>query len=143
MPGQAQQPLDQELIAAVLGGDRDGFGKLVERHQGRLVNYLFRLLRNLDEAHDVAQEVFLKVYQALDRYDPSFKFSTWMFRIAKNTAIDKVRKRRVKLVSMYRPEDEEGGERDWEFASPEPSPYRAARHRERGDAIQDAIDGLP
>lgn len=143
MPGQEQQPLDQELIAAVLGGNRDDFGKLVQRHRGRLVNYLYRMLRDLDDAHDVAQEVFLKVYQALDRYDPSYKFSTWMFRIAKNTAIDRVRKRRIKLVSMHRPEDEEGGERDWEFASAEASPYREARNRERGDAIQEAIDGLP
>ena len=61
---------DRKLITAVLKGDEDSFSELVGRYQGRLVNYLFRLLRNVDEAHDLAQEVFLKIYQALDRYDP-------------------------------------------------------------------------
>src|SRR4029077_9325959 len=74
-------PTDEELVAAVLGGDRERFGELIGRYQGRLVNYLFRLLRNADDAHDMAQEVFVKVYQVLDRYDPQYKFSTWLFRV--------------------------------------------------------------
>lgn len=134
---------DEDLVAAVLAGDRDRFGDLVERYQGRLVNYLFRLLRNLDEAHELAQEVFLKVYQALDRYDPRYRFSTWLFRVAQNAAIDQIRRRRLKLVPIHRQEegDEEG--RDWDLPGPERGPYRHLRNRERGEAIQRAIDGLP
>ena len=134
---------DRELIAAVLKGDQDSFSELVGRYQGRLVNYLFRLLRDLDEAHDLAQEVFLKIYQALDRYDPQYKFSTWLFRVARNAAIDRIRKRRLQLVSMDR--QGSGGEDlgTWEFASPDPSPYGDLRNRERGEAIQVAVDGLP
>lgn len=134
---------DEDLVAAVLAGDRERFGDLVERYQGRLVNYLFRLLRNLDEAHELAQEVFLKVYQALDRYDPRYRFSTWLFRVAQNAAIDQIRRRRLKLVSIHRQEegDEEG--RDWDLPSPERGPYRHLRNRERGEAIQQAIDSLP
>jgi len=96
----AVQPTDEDLVAAVLAGDRERFGDLVERYQGRLVNYLFRLLRNADDAHDLAQEVLIKVYQVLDRYDPQYKFSTWLFRIAQNAAIDQIRRRRLKLVSL-------------------------------------------
>jgi RNA polymerase sigma-70 factor (ECF subfamily) len=134
---------DEDLVAAVLAGDRDRFGDLVERYQGRLVNYLYRLLRNLDEAHELAQEVFLKVYQALDRYDPRYRFSTWLFRVAQNAAIDQIRRRRLKLVPIHRQEegDEEG--RDWDLPGPERGPYRHLRNRERGEAIQQAIDGLP
>jgi RNA polymerase sigma-70 factor (ECF subfamily) len=134
---------DEELVAAVLAGDRDRFGDLVDRYQGRLVNYLYRLLRNLDEAHELAQEVFLKVYQALDRYDPRYRFSTWLFRVAQNAAIDQIRRRRLKLVPIHRQEegDEEG--RDWDLPSPERGPYRHLRNRERGEAIQQAIDALP
>jgi RNA polymerase sigma-70 factor (ECF subfamily) len=134
---------DEELVAAVLAGDRDRFGDLVDRYQGRLVNYLYRLLRNLDEAHELAQEVFLKVYQALDRYDPRYRFSTWLFRVAQNAAIDQIRRRRLKLVPIHRQEegDEEG--RDWDLPGPERGPYRHLRNRERGEAIQQAIDGLP
>lgn len=134
---------DEELVATVLAGDRERFGELVERYQGRLVNYLFRLLRNLDEAHETAQEVFFKVFQALDRFDDRYRFSTWLFRVAQNAAIDQIRRRRLKLVPIHRQDegDEEG--RDWDLPSPERGPYRHLRNRERGEAIQQAIDSLP
>ncbi len=133
---------DRELVAAVLAGETDRYGDIVERYQGRLVNYVFRLLRDYAEAHDLAQEVFLKTYQALDRYDPKYKFSTWLFRVAQNAAIDHLRKRRLQLVSMDRPSGEPG-EKPWEFPSPRSSPYADLRNRERGEAIQRAIDALP
>ncbi len=139
----AVQPTDEDLVAAVLKGDRERFGILVERYQGRLINYLFRLLRSADDAHDLAQEVLIKVYQVLDRYDPQYKFSTWLFRIAQNAAIDQIRRRRLKLVSL-RLEDDEGGEgRDWDLPAPQRGPYGDLRNVERGKAIQQAIDALP
>ncbi len=134
---------DRELIAAVLKGDQESFSELVERYQGRLVNYLFRLLRDVDEAHDLAQEVFLKIYQALDRYDPQYKFSTWLFRVARNAAIDRIRKRRLKFVSMDRRRTDDGPEGTWEPTSTAAGPYSNLRNVERGGAIQRAIDDLP
>lgn len=134
---------DEGLVAEILAGDRELFRELVERYQGRLVNYLYRLLRNLDEAHEMAQEVFLKVYQALDRYDPKYRFSTWIFRVAQNAAIDQIRKRRLKLVSLSRQDDGDCESRDWDLPSDEKGPYRELRNQERGTAIQEAIDALP
>ncbi len=136
-------PSDEELVASVLAGEVDLYTEIVSRYQGRLVNYLYRLLRNLDDAHDLAQEVFLKVYRALDRFDPSYRFSTWLFRVGQNAAIDHIRKRRLKVVSMQRPDKESGGEREWEFPSPDPTPYGDARNVERGIAIQEAVADLP
>ena len=137
-----EQRTDDELVAAVLEGDQDAFRDLVVRYQGRVVNYLYRIVRNLEEAHDLAQEIFLRVYRALDRFDPSYKFSTWLFRVAQNAAIDRIRKRKIDVVSMHRGEtgDSDGG--DWEFPSPEAGPYGDFRNLERGDAIRSAIDGL-
>jgi RNA polymerase sigma-70 factor, ECF subfamily len=137
-----EQPTDEDLVAAVLEGDRERFGDLIDRYQGRLVNYLFRLLRNADDAHDLAQEVLVKVYQVLDRYDPQYKFSTWLFRVAQNAAIDQIRRRRLKVVSL-RQEDEEGEGRDWDLPSPERGPYGELRNQERREAIQEAIESLP
>jgi RNA polymerase sigma-70 factor, ECF subfamily len=142
MTSGAQQPSDEDLVAAVLAGDRERFAGLVERYQGRLINYLFRLLRNADDAHDLAQEVLVKVYQVLDRYDPQYRFSTWLFRIAQNAAIDQIRRRRLKLVSL-RQDADDGEGRDWDLPSGERSPYANLRNRERGGAIQRAIDSLP
>jgi RNA polymerase sigma-70 factor (ECF subfamily) len=134
---------DEDVVAAVLAGHPERYGELVERYQGRLVNYLYRVLHSLDDAHDLAQEVFLRVYRALDRYDPQFKFSTWLFRVAQNAAIDSVRKRRVHLVSMERPETEEGDGGTFEFRSEDRGPYGTLRNVERGRAITLAIDQLP
>jgi RNA polymerase sigma-70 factor, ECF subfamily len=133
---------DAELVARALKGREESFSDLVERYQGPLVNYLYRMVRAVDEAHDIAQEVFIKVYQALDRYDPQYKFSTWLFRIAQNAAIDRIRKRRIRMVSMDRPSDD-SADGPWEFPSGAPDPYQDSRNRERGDAIQQAIDSLP
>ncbi len=143
MTKEMPQPTDADLVAAILKGEQELFSDLVTRYQGRLVNYLYRLLRNTQEAEDLAQEVFFKIYRALDRYNPKYKFSTWLFRVAQNAAIDQIRKRRLLLVSMDR--QGSGGEDlgTWEFASSDPSPYGDLHNRERGEAIQVAIDGLP
>ena len=143
MTTDSPQPTDAELVAAVLKGEQERFSDLGQRYQGRLVNYLFRILRSTQEAEDLAQEVFFKLYQALDRYDPKYKFSTWLFRVAQNAAIDRIRKRRLQLVSMDRQGsgDEELGTK--EITSPDHRPYRDLRNVERGEAIQQAIDSLP
>lgn len=137
------QPSDKELISAILDGDQELFSDLVHRYQARLVNFLFRLLHDVADAHDLAQEVFLKVYQALDRYDPQYKFSTWLFRVAQNAAIDRLRKRRLQLVSMDRPTRNSDDNSSWEFPGHERSPYARLRNQERGGAISEAIEELP
>jgi len=143
MTREVVEPTDEELVEAVLAGQRERFGDLVDRYQGRLVNYLYRLLRSVEDAHELAQEVFLKVYQALDRYDPRYRFSTWIFRVAQNAAIDQIRKRRIKMVSFEGREDADGETREWEPASSDRGPYGDLRNVERGGAIQESIDNLP
>lgn len=134
---------DREAVAAVLAGDRERFTELVQRYQERLVNYLSRMLGNYDEAHDVVQEVFLKVYRALDTFDPSYRFSTWIFRVARNAAIDRVRRRRLQTVSLTVPDPDSGGERQWELPGDEKTPYQRARQEERREAVLQAVRGLP
>ncbi len=143
MNPEVDEPTDEELVEAVLQGERERFGDLVERYQGRLVNHLYRLLRSVEDAHELAQEVFIKVYQALDRYDPRYRFSTWIFRVAQNAAIDQIRKRRIKMVSFEGRGDADGEVREWDPPSSERGPYGDLRNRERGGAIQRAIDSLP
>ena len=138
---EATRATDEELVAAILDGETTLYTDLVQRYQGRLVNYLNRFLGNVDESQELSQEVFLKVYRALDRYNPRYRFSTWLFRVAKNAAIDLLRKRRLKLVPMQR-FGFDGETREREFPSEERDPYRVLRNLERRDAIGAAIDGL-
>ncbi len=138
---EATRATDEELVAAILDGEAALYTDLVQRYQGRLVNYLNRFLGNVDESQELSQEVFLKVYRALDRYNPRYRFSTWLFRVAQNAAIDLLRKRRLKLVPM-RGLGADGEIREREFPSEERDPYRVFRNLERRDAIGSAIDSL-
>jgi RNA polymerase sigma-70 factor (ECF subfamily) len=133
---------DRQLVARILAGDRDGFADLVARYDKRIVNYVYRMTHRYEEAHDLAQEIFLKVFLALDRYDPKFQFSTWIFRIAQNSAIDALRKKSLPQVSLSRTDDESQG-KEREFADPGVSPYRDLRNKQLSGAIDQAVQKLP
>jgi RNA polymerase sigma-70 factor (ECF subfamily) len=138
---EATRATDEELVAAILEGEAALYTDLVERYRGRLINYLNRFLGNVQESEELSQEVFLRVYRALDRYNPRYRFSTWLFRVARNAAIDLIRKRRLKLVPMQRV-GTDGQAQEREFESEERDPYRTLRNLERRHAIGAAIDGL-
>lgn len=84
---------DIELIAVAISGREDGFEELVRRYQRPITNYVFRMLNDYDSSLDVTQEVFIKVYNSLRKYSSEYKFSTWLYRIAHNAAIDHIRRR--------------------------------------------------
>src|SRR4026208_1183279 len=118
---------DRELVSRILAGEADLFSTLVKRYEKRLVNYVYRITHRYEEAHDLAQEIFMKVYLALDRYDPKYQFSTWLFRIAQNSAIDALRKKAITEVPLARPTEEEPSGKEREFADAGISPYRALK----------------
>ena len=134
---------DRELVAAILDGEQERFAELVQRYERRLVNYVYRMIRNYEDAHDLAQEIFIKVYMALDRYDPKYKFSTWIFRIAQNAAIDQIRKKTLPEESLTKQDRNEGGERQMQIEADVVSPYRAMFNVEMADAIETAVQNLP
>ncbi len=135
---------DGELVRRVLGGEEELFETLVRRYQVRVVSHVTRMVGSREDALDLAQEIFLKVFQALDRFNPAYKFSTWLFRIAGNAAIDHLRKRRPKTVPLETP-DPDGGSPPYpaEQRSNWLDPYGELRNTERGEAIHRAIQELP
>lgn len=141
------EPLeDRELVSRILAGERERFGELVSRYEKRIVNYVYRITHRYDDAHDLAQEIFVKVFLALDRYDPKYQFSTWIFRIAQNSAIDAVRKKRLNEVSLTAPASSVDGEREGkerDYPDPGVSPYRTLKNKELSAAIDTAIERLP
>jgi len=140
---EREQLDDRALVARILGGDRDRFTELVKRYERRIVNYVYRITHRYEEAHDLAQEIFVKVFMALDRYDPKYQFSTWLFRIAQNSAIDAIRKKSIQEVPFARPADEESSGKEREFADGGVSPYRAMKNKQLAAAIDQAVDHLP
>jgi RNA polymerase sigma-70 factor, ECF subfamily len=134
---------DRTLVERILGGERDLFTTLMTRYERRIINYVYRITHRYEEAHDLAQEIFVKVYLALDRYDSKYQFSTWLFRIAQNSAIDAIRKKSIAEVPLTRPTEEEPGGKEREFADDGISPYRALKNKELGAAIDSAVEQLP
>ena len=98
---QAEKLSDHELIEATKKGDEDAFAEIMTRYRSQITNYLYRFLNDYEEAVDLAQETFVRVYFAIERYHTDYAFSTYVYRIATNLAISEIRRRkRRKLVSL-------------------------------------------
>jgi len=135
---------DDELVARILSGEEGLFEVLVRRYQARMLGHVSRMVGNREDALDLTQEIFIKVFQALHRYNAQYKFSTWIFRIAGNTAIDHLRKRRPRTIPLEpSPSDFHREVSSVEYKSAEPDPYGKLRNAERGEAISRAIGDLP
>lgn len=134
---------DDALVRRVLSGEEDVYGVIVRRYQARIVAHVARMIGSREEGLDLTQEIFLKVFQALDRYNSQFKFSTWLFRIAGNAAIDYLRKKRPRTVPLELPTQDGSRPSSPEYRSGDLDPYARLRNVERGDAISRAIAELP
>jgi RNA polymerase sigma-70 factor, ECF subfamily len=134
---------DVQLMLDVKAGDDTSFDLLLEKYRLPLVNFLYRMVTDSATAEDLAQEVFLRVYRARKRYSPSAKFTTWMFRIATNLALNSVRDNRYRRmqVSLDAPTEED--------QTPLQVPAREKRidehmvERDRAEFIHRAIAALP
>src|SRR3982751_6163692 len=87
---------DSDLVLRAIAGREDGFEELVRRYQRPIAAYVYRMVGDYDSALDLTQEVFIKVYNSLARYRSEFKFSTWIYKIAHNAAIDHLRRYAVR-----------------------------------------------
>jgi RNA polymerase sigma-70 factor, ECF subfamily len=91
---------DAQVAVAVLAGDTEAFSVLVDRHQRRVFNLVLRMVANRSDAEDLSQEIFCKLYQQLDRYDPSLPLENWLVRIATNHTINWLERKRVPTVPL-------------------------------------------
>jgi RNA polymerase sigma-70 factor (ECF subfamily) len=139
---------DVQLMLDVKAGDEQSFALLLHRYRTPLVNFLYRMVRNREQAEDLAQEVFIRVYRARADYVPSAKFTTWLFRIATNLALNSVRDTRhqrmeVSLDAPVTVDSEEGDERPLDVAEKNPNIEEHLVQEAQRDMIRYAIDKLP
>jgi len=139
---------DVQLMLDVKAGDQQSFELLLQRYRTPLVNFLYRMVRSREQAEDLAQEVFLRVYRAREDYEPSAKFTTWLFRIATNLALNSLRDHRYQKleISMDAPivaDAEEGDERPMEVADEHPDIEQHLVEEARKKMIRHAIEKLP
>ena len=136
---------DHDLIAAAKSGDELAFEEIVNRYRNQLTNFIYRMLGDYEEAVDLTQETFVRVYFALERYHTGFAFSTYIYRIASNLAISEIRKRkRRKLLSLtgfFQYADEEAA--DFQPPDEKPLPDEDLVLGEEQKVIARAIAALP
>ncbi len=133
---------DWQLLARVAAGEEEPFRLLVERHQDRLVGLCRRLLGDPEAALDAAQEVFVKLYRKAGRLEPRGQLYTWLYRVATNHCLNRLRRRRLlRFVPLVRGDGDEVAELDPPEAGPDPE--RALAGRRRLAATRAAIDRLP
>jgi RNA polymerase sigma-70 factor (ECF subfamily) len=139
---------DVQLMLDVKAGDEQSFALLLHRYRTPLVNFLYRMVRNREQAEDLAQEVFIRVYRARADYVPSAKFTTWLFRIATNLALNSVRDNRhqrmeVSLDAPVTVDSEDGDERPIDVAEKNPNIEEHLVQEAQRDMIRHSIDKLP
>jgi RNA polymerase sigma-70 factor, ECF subfamily len=139
---------DVQLMLDVKAGDEQSFTLLLHRYRRPLINFLYRMVRNREQAEDLAQEVFIRVYRAREDYVPSAKFTTWLFRIATNLALNSVRDNRYQRleISLDAPvtiDAEDGEEKTLDVAEKHPNIEQHLVEEARRKMIRHAIDKLP
>jgi RNA polymerase sigma-70 factor (ECF subfamily) len=99
-PGSLRAKTDQEVVALAKEGSEEAYRELIRRYERPVFSLIFRMVRNRELAEDLSQETFVKVLNAVQSYRPEFKFSSWVFKIANNAAIDHLRKRELDTLSL-------------------------------------------
>lgn len=132
---------DGELVSSALAGRETGFEELVRRYQRPIAAYVYRMVGDYDAALDLTQEVFIKVYNSLTRYRSEFKFSTWIYKIAHNAAIDYLRRHTQREQALATGID--GERREISIESHRLTPEQESERKERRSEIESVVQLLP
>jgi RNA polymerase sigma-70 factor (ECF subfamily) len=138
------EALDRADMERLVAGEDAALNRLMERHATGVFQFLFRLVGNEDDANDLAQETFVRVYESRRRYDPAQSFATWLFTIAANLGRNQIRWRyrhpQVSLDAQASPDEPSLGE---SLPSQASTPQQEAEARERAGAVRAAVWELP
>ena len=141
-PPVVRQRTDEELITAYQHGQIEAFNVLVGRYKDQLVNYVFRYLGDYDDADDVVQETFVRVYRKKDLYKPIAKFSTWVYTIATNLAKTQLRRHKRHTIFSLSRRSEEHEDKDYDIPDTAYTPDSQADSSLKQELIQKALNSI-
>jgi len=133
---------DETLIIEYYSGNTEAFEEIFQRYKKRILNFSLRLLNNLADAEDVVGELFFILMKKKNSYSPKGKFSTWLYTIAYNRCIDKIRRRRKLVFPWYRKKENDAYE-EIEIADTAPLASENVEKKETAELVKKAIDTLP
>lgn len=136
---------DAALVAAYLAGTRPAFQELAERYHTRLLNFIYRTIGDRDRAEDLVQETFVRVYRHLHRFDPTKKFSTWIYTIASNLAKNELRNRSRNPMVLFQAikKNWDADHRPLQWEDSTYSPDDLFRKRQLREQVEKAVSELP
>lgn len=146
--GQEAATTDNGLVKEFISGNDEAFAQLVSRYKDSITNYLNMMVGDYDIAVDLCQETFLRVYRSIHRYSNLYQFSTWIYRIATNLAIDEIRYRKRRGQVFYRNilgsrKSSDKGAHEFEISDARRSPRDEVLRKESSQVLGDAIRSLP
>jgi RNA polymerase sigma-70 factor (ECF subfamily) len=144
-PEVSPEPSDEELMARFAAGDAKAFRVLMKRYQRKVYGFIFKMFYDEDRANEVFQESFLKVIRAAGSFDPSQRFSTWLFTVVRNACYDSMRKRRLRTISLDGPAYRDDRDRTVGEVLPNPtspSGEATAKTRQFEERLRAALDRL-
>ena len=136
---------DGDVVAAFLGGEERAFQELVSRYQTRLLNFIYRTIGDREKAEDLVQEVFIRVYRHIGRFDRSKKFSTWIYTIASNLAKNELRNRSRNPLVLFQTikKNWQEDDRPLQFEDPQSRPDDLYRKRHLRELVEESVAQLP
>lgn len=134
---------DLKVIKRCKRGEEEAFAELLARYRNAIYGLCFRMTRSQEDARDLSQEVFIKVFSLLDRYDESYAFSSWIFRIATNHCIDHLRRNRLRFLSLDGQTDKDGDAIEIPLPDKGPKPDTLLERREAMERLEEIVEELP
>ena len=134
---------DLKLINAAIRGDQFAFKELMKKYRPAIFNLIHRIIRNKEQVEDLTQETFVKAFGSLKRFNREYAFSTWLYKIATNSSIDYIRKRKLQTMSINKPISREDSDYGYEIPDSTYEPDKYIIENQKARIIAEAIEKLP
>jgi RNA polymerase sigma factor (sigma-70 family) len=143
-PGKADSRTeDLDFIHAALKGDQSAYKHLMKKYREQIANLIYRIIHHREPVDDLTQEVFIKAFHSLKSFNAEYAFSTWLYKIATNSSIDFIRKKKLSTFSIDKPVTMEESDVSFELPDSTFEPDRHIMQRQRVVLIEEAINQLP
>jgi len=134
---------DRQLIHAAIKGDQPAYKRLMKKYHDQISNLIFRIIHRREQVEDLTQEVFIKAFASLKSFNEEYAFSTWLYKIATNSSIDYIRKKKLSTFSIDKPIAMEESDSTYELPDSTYEPDKHIIQRQKIHIIQEAINQLP
>ena len=134
---------DFHLVVRARQGDQKAYADLMVRYKDSIYFMILKMVNNREDAMDIMVETFAKAFEKLDKYQPEFAFSTWLFRVATNNCIDFIRKKKLNTLSIHGMMDEDGDEKPLQIKADSLNPEEHSMKKQQTKELKQLIEGLP